>query len=44
MKSSGIVFWVVMAAIATFYVNKGNDMHKEQIQITKDNRSVTINK
>ena len=44
MKISGIVFWVVMALIAVFYVVKGNDMHKQKIQITKDNRSLIINK
>ncbi len=44
MRFSGSIFWIVMAAIATFYILKGNDMHKEKIQITKDNRSVIINK
>ena len=44
MNKTNIIFWLAMALIAAFYVFKGNDMHKEKIQITKDNRSVTINK
>lgn len=44
MKIIDKLFWVILAAIAIFYITKGNDMHKERVQITKDNRSVMINK
>ena len=43
MKIPNSVFWLLLAAIAAFYIVKGNDMHKERIPITKD-KSVLINK
>ena len=38
MRIPNIVFWALLAIIAVFYVIKGNDMHKEKIQIRMDNK------
>ena len=43
MKIPDPIFWIVLVAIAVFYIIKGNDMHKERIPITKD-KSVLIDK
>jgi len=43
MKIPNNIFWLLLASIAIFYVVKGNDMHKEKIPITKDQK-ISINK
>ena len=46
MKLTDILFWVVLISIAAFYVIKGNDIHKEKIQIRTINQisNVEVNK
>lgn len=35
MKLTEVLFWLTMAAIATFYVVKGNDMHAKRAEEMK---------
>jgi len=44
MKIPNSIFWILLAAIALFYIMKGNDMHKEKIPITQKNEKVIIEK
>ncbi|MEA2050403.1 MAG: hypothetical protein U9O56_06720 [Campylobacterota bacterium] len=36
MKIPNGIFWLLLCVIALFYIFKGNDMHKEKIEIRKD--------
>ena len=33
-------FWITLGLIALFYVLKGNDMHKEKIDLIKQNSEI----
>ena len=33
MKRGDMIFWGVLAAIASFYLLKGNDMYKERFEM-----------
>ncbi len=35
MKTSGMLFWLMIACLAIFYVVKGNDMHKDRLNVLK---------
>jgi hypothetical protein len=40
LKKTDFIFWFVLALIALFYVLKGNDMHKEKIDLMKQNSEI----
>ena len=44
MKIPNSVFCILLAAIAYFYIVKGNDMHKEKIPITQKDQKVITDK
>lgn len=35
MKTTSILFWIMMIAMAIFYIEIGNDMHKERKAVLK---------
>ncbi|WP_272953562.1 hypothetical protein [Arcobacter acticola] len=40
MKKMDYFFWITLGLIALFYVLKGNDMHKEKIDLIKQNSEI----
>lgn len=43
MKTTDIIFWAVLAAIAIFYITVGNDMYKERVLLVKEKFSQESN-
>jgi len=44
MKTSGMLFWFMIACMVIFYVQVGNEMHEERLDVlkfkTKDDKTV----